>query len=371
VAPLGRWEYLAADLAERVYRAGSSGRQRGAGAERTLDAAVEDPHAERGSKAPACPAAERVYCRLDSREPLAQLPLLPIEPERLVPDLLRHVQGRLGAEGVRQAVLVLAACAGAEPGEAALLDKAALAAACGAATRRAARERSRVLGAVLYLLGAVTIQRVGAGESSERVRTARLITVLGWEGAQRPHGAAQAYGAAQAHGAAHGHGAAEEPVPGTWERVTLLADRVLWDAAGRPLGAALRELPPAVVALSPREHPHALAAAAWLLRHFSAQPGAAVQRSGPALLHEMGLADGPGALAGLKRDLQRLRELGAIGRWHQARGADGALHLRMEPPGMAGAAREVHHGGLRGAERTGARLARRKRMGGGSDWAVS
>jgi hypothetical protein len=85
------------------------------------------------------------------------------------------------------------------------------------------------------------------------------------------------------------------------------------------------------------------------------------------LLHEMGLADGLRPLEGFKRDVQRLRELGVIGRWHQARGADGVLALRIEPPGMAAGA----HARIRKAARAGARLARRRGLEGGSDWAVS
>jgi len=363
VVPLGRWEYLAADLAERVYRARRADRD----GEESLGAAPADGAAARygsatqyGSAAQHCPAgkegpAERVYCRMDPREPLAQLPLLPVDADRLLPELLRHLHGRLGGEGVRQAVLVFAACAGADPGAAVVLDRSQLHAACGDATRREARERSRKLNAALALLGAVAIQRVGPDEQGQRVRTTRLVTVLGWDAPRCAAGGAPAPGC----------GAEDDGVPAGWERLTILADPVLWDGQGRPLGASLRQLPAQALALSPREHPHALAAAAWLARHFAARPGVPVRRCAPALMQEMGLADGPRAEASFRRDLQRLRELGAIGRWRQVRAQNGSSELWIEPPGLAGGVRPGT------AARAGARLARRRVKGGGSDWAVS
>ncbi|MFI5401095.1 MAG: hypothetical protein ACHQZQ_08605, partial [SAR324 cluster bacterium] len=274
VVPLGRWEYLAADLAERVYRAWRPERHGDEGwaalpadgaAARNGSAAQYVPATPYGSAGQASTAAERVYCRVDPNEPLAQLPLLPVDADRLLPELLRYLQGRLGAEGVRQAVLVFAACAGTEPGCPLVLDRSQLLSACGAATRREAQERSRKLNAAVSLLGAVTIQRVGKQEQGQRVRTTRLVTVLGWDAARLP-GQPRAAGAEPAPSGARGPaqkcdgaecGAVEDSVPADWERLTILADPVLWDGQGRPLGASLRQLPAQALALSPREHPHA------------------------------------------------------------------------------------------------------------------
>jgi hypothetical protein len=326
-SPLARWEYLAADLAEHVFRTlapierpaweGGKGRP---GRSRT-DALTPVIGAWDGES-----RSERIYCLIETAQAASeQLPLLPMQPETLLADLLRHVFRLLGAEGVRQAALLLAACAGSAPGEPVTLVLPALAEACGPATRRDARERARRLKGVVRLLGEVIVQRImdpapgvaGAG----CVRSARLITILSWEAAA---------------GRALGKNAdAEAP---DQERMTLLAEPLLWNEAGRGLGEPFRDLPAEVLALPPREHPYALALAAWLRRRFREQPGAPVMRSATGLMHDAGLVVPESgwirALGDLKRDLQRLQELAVLGRWRLVPepGASGPA-LRIDAPG--------------------------------------
>jgi len=325
VSPLARWEYLAADLAEQVFRTlapiGETAREGGTGGPGR--SRTDAPTPVIGGRDGEC-RNERVYCLMDPAEaPPEQLPLLPVQPESLLADLLRHVQARLGAEGVRQAALLLAACAGSPPGEPITLVLSALAEACGPANRRDARERVRRLAAVIRLLGEIIVQRVSDSPPGEagpgRVRYTRLLTVLGWEGTARS-------------------APREAPRAGEQERLTALAERLLWNSAGHALGEPFRDLPAEVLALPPREHPYALALAAWLRQRFRERPGMPVTHSATGLLHEAGLAVSeagrPRALETLKRDLQCLQELGVLGRWRLVR-EPGALTpaLRIEAPG--------------------------------------
>jgi hypothetical protein len=344
VTPLGRPEYLAIDLAEAVFRGARS------------DPGSIGSGKETHGQVRADGGIERVYCRLEAGEPSAQLPLLPVDAERWVPDLFRWVERYLGSEGVRQAALILAGSAGSAPGQPIVLDRGELDAACGAATRRETRMRERCLAATIALLSDVAIQRVGPGAEGQidRVRTTRLLTVLGWEGVR--HGLA-----------GHPTGARQGGAPQDWERVTLLMDSALWDGQGRHAARHLRNVPAAVLGLSPREFPFAVGIAAWAVRQFATVPGEPVQRGAEALLHEAGLSSTPQATARLKRDLQQLRELGTIGRWRLVRVEGGGMEVRIEPPGLAAGAGPR----ARTALQASARLARRMRMEGGSDWAVS
>jgi hypothetical protein len=323
-APLARWEYLAADLAERVFGTPAPAERPAwdGGRGRPGRSCTDAPAPVTGVQ-PDPASAERVYCRWEAAgASLAQLPLLPVQPETLLADLLRHVQRQLGTEGVRQAALILAAGSAGQPGEPFSVDVQRLSEACGPATRRDARERARRMGAVLRLLSEITVQRVSdppvGGTGLGRMRTTRLLTLLGWEGAA---------------------GSAEPAeIKSEQERFTVLADRVLWSAGNHGLGEPFRELPGAVLALSPREHPYALVLAAHLRRHFAERPGVAVERGALTLAHEAGLAVQDAAphrvLETLKRDLHRLQELGVVGRWRIAaeRGVTNPP-LRLEPPG--------------------------------------
>lgn len=326
-SPLARWEYLAADLAEHVFR--------------TL-APIGKPAWEGGTARPGrsrteAPAPvigewdeqfriEQVYCSLEFADSAPeQLPLLPVQPDTFLADMLRHVSGRLGAEGVRQAALLLAACAGCAPGAPVTVDLPALATACGAATRRDAREQARRFVEVVRLLGEVIVQRVSdalPGEAgSGRVRGTRLITVLGWETA--------------AGRVVHGTAGAGSP---NQERLTLLAERLLWNEAGRGLGEPFRDLAAEVLALPPREHPCALALAALLRQRFRERPGEPVLHSAAGLMHDAGLVVPESgrlrAFDALKRDLQRLQELGVLGRWRLVRESGVPFPtLRIESPG--------------------------------------
>ncbi len=326
VTPLARWEYLAADVAEQVFRArGPAGGPAWEGGPGRPGRSCTDARAPAIGLQPRDAPGERVYCRLESPgASLAQLPLLPVQPDLLLPELLRHVQLLLGAEGVRQAALILAATAANRPGEPVTVDLRSASTACGPASRRALRERERRMAAALRLLSGIAVQRVSdapAGEAGVgRMRSTRLLTVLGWEGAAGRHDADPA-----------------ERETGQ-ERVTVLADRVLWDAAGQALGGAFRELPAAVLALAPREHPYALVLAAHLRRRFAERPDAAVERGALLLAHDAGLAVQDAAphrvLETLKRDLHRLQELGVVGRWRLVAGCGAPdAALRLEPPG--------------------------------------
>ncbi len=327
VSPLARWEYLAADLAEQVFRMlapmGEPAWEGGTG--RPGRSRTEAPAPVIGIRAEGS-GIERVYCRMELAEaPLEQLPLLSVQPDTLLGDLLRHVQCRQGAEGLRQGALLLAACAESAPGNPFSVVLSALVQACGPATRRDVRERARRLAAVVRLLGEVIVQRVSdppPGEAGPgRVRSTRLLTVLSWEGSAR-----------RIAGAALGAGEPER------ERLTLLADNLLWNAAGRALGDPFRDLPAEVLALPPREYPYALALAAWLRQRFREQPGVPVTHSAAGLLHEAGLlvpqTGRMRAVETLKRDLQSLQELGVLGRWRLVREPGASTPaLRIEAPG--------------------------------------
>ncbi len=348
VTPLARWEYLAADLAEQVFctRRPAGGPAWEGGMGRPGRSCTDAPAPATGWQ-PHAAVGERVYCRLESPgASLAQLPLLPVQPELLLAELLRHVQLELGGEGVRQAALILAAAATVRPGEPVTVDLSRASAACGPAGRRELRERERRMAAALRLLSGIAVQRVSdapAGEAGAgRMRSTRLLTVLGWEGAagrQDPDPAGRETGQ---------------------EQVTVLADRVLWNAAGQALGEAFRELPAAVLALSPREHPYALVLAAYLGRRFAERPDAPVERGALLLAHEAGLAVQAAAphrvLETLKRDLHRLQELGVVGRWRLVaeRGVPDPA-LRLEPPGRwrpgHGTDHSTGHGTVRGSAR--------------------
>ena len=323
VSPLARWEYLGADLAERIFglRELWGGPAWVGGLGRPGRGSTDAPSPAAGAPGPRTERTQ-VYCRFEPAETvLAQLPLLPVQREALLGDLLRYVHLRLGAEGVRQAALVFAASAGCAPGEPFALDLAGLARRCGLANAREERAAAQCLAAAVELLSAVTVQRVGPGEpetaGESRIRSTRLLTVLGWEGAARD---------------GSGKGADER------ERLTVLPDRLLWTAAGRPLGEAFRDLPVAVLALPPREHPYALALAAWARQRFAERCGSAIECSASSLLHDAGIPvpepAGQRMAETLKRDLQRLQELGVLGRWSLARdpGAPGP-HVRLDPPG--------------------------------------
>jgi hypothetical protein len=317
---LARWTYLAADLVEfdclsqvkhgdSAWDGGWGGPGRGR---------KEAPAPAVGS----LPPVDQTFCRIGAEpDALAQLPLLPTRPETLLTDLFRHAWTRLGAEGVRQTALVLAACAGGRPEAPLTLDFAELGRLCGPAGARERQERARTLDRAIHLLAGVTVQRVSeAGNEAEtaRVHTRPLLSVLEWEdAAPAPLGAGS---------------------PPRRERLTLRPDALLRDF-GYALGEPVVSLPAPVVALSPREHPFALVLAVGLRARGAEARGRPVTCGAAEWLRECGaeLPDGltPALADALKRDLQRLQELGIVGRWRLRRNADSReLELSLETAGL-------------------------------------
>jgi hypothetical protein len=191
---------------------------------------------------------------------------------------------------------------------------------------RAARESSRKLEAALEWLCRAVVDRIGNAavapdspiSGTEQMRSTRLLTILerhGWHPGQ-PGG--------------HGNQRVE--------RWTVLADRILWNPSGRPLGESLRILPMGVIGLPPRQYPYALALAALLASWFDEQPGASLERSIQGLALDGGLAidrSKPHKMAEtMKRDLHALIETGVLSGWRVVSRKTPILEtiLRLDPP---------------------------------------
>ncbi len=335
---LCRWEYLAADLVQHLVTNPGRGADRpeaGAAAGSPRWAEAQPSQQLRSMAASAAP----LYCRFEDDAPgtaaSGQMPLFPADPQALVIEILRRVHKQLGAEGVRQLALLMSHLAAQVPGRPAELNLEAVALSTGEAglAPRAVRLRAAKLARVLDLLGTLLVHRVRNQHGQATLSSTRLVTILGRESPYRSTRDAEAPSAGSQAGSSVGPSAQAL-------RVELLVDALFYPREEHSLGESFRRLPRTVLAENPRQHPYLIALALHVRGLWERQGDPVVQRAAGALLTEAGLWVAPTSryrsLEQLKRDLNRLQELGVLGRWRLARGAQRDAwqdQLRLEAPG--------------------------------------